>query len=236
LRPLSACTVLPRMGWELERLTDIKYQVFDQPEELCDSIQSGVKSGSLRNVLLNAHGNPSQIFPSAQKLISVLRSLPPNCFKGMPRDAKLFLSSCLGGFDLVPLNIAEWLAWESGIAVYASKDYVTDLGTSLTIRSEQEIEIDFCAYEEQVSYPLWNGGCSASYPCTQSMTRVFHPPVTLFEKSLFTAKMGVSALLGLFTAYELARIPLMTLSLASAIFSKTGALLPSVQKRMSPSH
>jgi len=205
------------MGGKLEDLTDLKYQVFGHPEELCNAVQSGVKSGSLENVFLNAHGGPSSISLGAKKLMSVLRSLPRGCFAGMPRNAKLFLSCCFGGSGLVPLNIAEWFAAESGLPVYASKDYVNDVITAMSIQNQKEIDIDFCGLDDA---PRWESACfDTDFKCTQSMTRVFHPPVTLFEKSVFTAKMGLSAFLGLFIAYELARIPLTALSLTGAILS-----------------
>jgi hypothetical protein len=201
----------------LESLLDFKYQIIDHPEELCNAIQSAVKTGNLQTIVLDAHGSPSSIALSPQKLISVLQSLSPGCFKGVPRNAKFFLKSCFGGSDLVLLNIAEWLAAESGLPVYASKDYVSDDTTIMSFPNQKEIEIDFCNEAE-----FFDTDVSPYYKCKESATRVFHPPVTLFEKSVFTAKMGLSALLGLFIAYELTRIPLTALSLTYALMSKVG--------------
>jgi hypothetical protein len=191
--------------YRLHDLTDVKYQVIKHSEELCNAIQAARKVGNLQSVILNAHGSPFSIVLSLQHSISILQSLPQDCFAGMPEDAKIFLASCSGGSGLVPLNIAEWLAWESGKSVTASRGYTSSEGTLLRFVNGSKVDIDFCHFTQRGSYTFTQDKCH------ESMTRIFHPPITILEKSVLFSKIGLPGLVILFLAYQLNRVALDSL-------------------------
>lgn len=175
--------------------------MIEHPKEICNEVQSALNigNGELKTLIISAHGNPKKIRLSSKNYLNILRLLPERCFAGIPDQTKIFLSSCSTGgdalFGLTP-NIGEWLSWASNKTVYAPSGDLPKYGaTLLKFTDDGEGDVDFCLSLK-----------SYGTLCKESMLRVFSPPQTLLEQSLFYGKTGMSLMFGSFVQWQLIRL------------------------------
>lgn len=188
----------------LDKITSLKYKVIRHPLQICEEIQSASKVRLLEALFLHAHGNMDTMRFSPTSLFKVFDLLPSRCFKWMS-SARIFLQSCKTGQNsLWKPNLAQWISWISGLEVIASSKSISQANTQCWLDENNLLDMRF-----------WND--------LDISTVRFNTSTIWAEKAAFLAKMGLSAVFGAFTSWQLGSAALQGSGAVLGLLANYGA-------------
>jgi len=106
-------------NWEnLQDFYDVKYQIIDSLNQLCETIQKEAKRiGLISRLIISAHGDTKSMLLGHNSQLGVYDFVPKNCFSGLSKDALIYLISCNTGKTFY--GISQYLANLSNKTVIA---------------------------------------------------------------------------------------------------------------------